>query len=202
VSQDKLDDNTGKPSATRLNLTPDFDLRREPSGLLVLVDGQSQEHVDVHAVRAFPLQLQAQAIAIVSAHGKELAWVDVLADVSPGLAELIRASLGEREFMPVLQSILKVSSYSTPSTWSVITDRGPTEFVLRGDEDIRRVGKASDQSESSAARLRNAAGLTSSANAASSANALMIADVHGIHYYIPDRNLLDAHSRKILDRFK
>jgi Domain of unknown function (DUF1854) len=184
---------TGKSSATKLNRTSDFDLRREPSGLLVLIDGQGQEHVDVHAVRAFPLQLQEQAIAIVSAHGKELAWVDALADLSPGLAELIRASLGEREFMPVLQRILKVSSFSTPSTWSVITDRGPTEFVLRGDEDIRRVGKASEQGDTNGASLTKAV---------SSTNALMIADVHGIHYYIPDRNLLDAHSRKILDRFK
>jgi Domain of unknown function (DUF1854) len=199
MSQRSLGDDAGKPSEATLNLKPDFDLRREQSGVLVLIDGQGQEHVDVHAVRAFPLQLQEQAIAIVSAHGKELAWVNALADVSPGLAELIRTSLGEREFMPVLQSILKVSSYSTPSTWSVLTDRGPTEFVLRGDEDIRHVGKAIEQSESDAASLRNAAGL---AKAANSANALMIADVHGIHYYIPDRNLLDAHSKKILDRFK
>lgn len=197
MSQDKSGDeaghNQGKPFEARMNLEPDFELGRESSGVLVLVDGQGQKHEDVHAVRAFPLQLQEKAIAIVSAHGKELAWVDDLADVSPGLAELIRTSLGEREFMPVLQSILKVSSYSTPSTWSVITDRGPTEFVLRGDEDIRQVGKASEQCESNAASLRNTA---------SSANALMIADVHGIHYYIPDRNLLDTHSRKILDRFK
>jgi hypothetical protein len=57
----------------------------------------------------------------------------------------------------------------------VETDRGATEFVLRGDEDIRRV---------------DAAG-----------NALLVADSHGIQYLVRDQLALDAHSRKILDRF-
>ncbi|NBW26048.1 MAG: DUF1854 domain-containing protein, partial [Betaproteobacteria bacterium] len=64
--------------------------------------------------------------------------------------------------------------FSTPCTWTVDTDRGRTEFVLRGDEDIRRIG---------------------------SARALLIADAHGIHYLVPDQFALDAHSKRVLDRF-
>jgi hypothetical protein len=32
-------------------------------------------------------------------------------------------------------------------------------------------------------------------------NTLLIADAHGIQYLVPDQLALDAHSKKILDRF-
>ena len=88
--------------------------------------------------------------------------------------DLIRAELTTREFMPAIERIVSVSSYSTPCTWSVKTDRGDTEFVLRGDEDIRRIGKN---------------------------NGLLIADAHGIQYLVRDQFALDGHSKKVLDRF-
>jgi hypothetical protein len=87
---------------------------------------------------------------------------------------LVRGELATREFMPVIQALLSVTSFSTPCTWSVETDRGKTEFVLRGDEDIRRIGAD---------------------------GALMVADSHGIQYLVRDQFALDAHSKKILDRF-
>jgi hypothetical protein len=49
-----------------------------------------------------------------------------------------------------------------------------TEFVLRGDEDIRRVGID---------------------------HSLLIADTHGIQYLVRDQFSLDTASKKILDRF-
>lgn len=76
--------------------------------------------------------------------------------------------------MPVIQRIAAVSGFSTPCIWTVDTDRGRTEFVLRGDEDIRRIG---------------------------SARALLIADAHGINYLVPDQLALDAYSKRVLDRF-
>jgi hypothetical protein len=42
--------------------------------------------------------------------------------------------------MPVLKRLKSVSSFATPSTWEVDTDRGPTRFTLKGEEDIRRLG--------------------------------------------------------------
>jgi hypothetical protein len=66
-----------------------------------------------------------------------------------------------------------VSSFATPCTWTVTTDRGDTEFVLKVDEDIRRVGEAS----------------------------LLVADNHGINFLVRDMYRIDKHSRKILDRF-
>lgn len=70
-------------------------------------------------------------------------------------------------------SIDSATSFSTPCTWRVKTDRGDTSFVLRGDEDIRRVGPT----------------------------ILLVTDSHGIQFLIRDAAALSRESRKILDRF-
>jgi hypothetical protein len=105
--------------------------------------------------------------------GKEVAWIDDLETLPADLRALVTDELDGREFMPEIQSIQAVSSFATPCTWTVKTDRGDTEFVLKGEEDIRRLG----------------------------AYSLLIADSHGIHFLIRDMFAIDKGSRKILDRF-
>jgi len=151
-----------------------FSLERSPFGKLVLCNAQGERFVGVLPVRAFPILAPQEGISLLSTEGHELAWVDRLSDLPTSYQALINEELSSREFMPVLSRIVEVSSFSTPSTWTVDTDRGQTEFVLRGDEDIRRIGGG---------------------------NRLLIADAHGIHYLVPDQKALDAHSRRILDRF-
>lgn len=151
-----------------------FTLLRTPFGKLVLTNEAGDVFEGVVPVRAFPIQSPNNGISLVSTDGKEVAWVDALEDVAQPAQDLIRAELATREFMPVVTRIVSVTSYSTPCTWAVETDRGATEFVLRGDEDIRRIGKD---------------------------NALLIADAHGIQYLVRDQFAMDAHSKKILDRF-
>ncbi len=159
---------------TKSSVAPDFSLLRNAFGKLVLTlaDGTSVE--GVVPVRAFPIQSPDDGISLVSPDGQELVWIDALQSVAGPAQALIREELTTREFMPVLQAILAVTSFSTPCTWSVRTDRGETEFVLRGDEDIRRIGTD---------------------------GALLIADSHSIQYLVRDQFALDAHSKKILDRF-
>jgi hypothetical protein len=142
--------------------------------VLELTDAHGQVFAGVVPVRAFPIQSPEVGISMVSADGHEVAWIDGLSDVPEPAQTLVRETLATREFMPVIHRIDGVTSFSTPCTWSVQTDRGPNEFVLRGDEDIRRIGKD---------------------------NALLIADVHGIQYLVRDQFALDAHSKRILDRF-
>lgn len=151
-----------------------FELRRTDFGKLVLTNEKGEQFEGVVPVRAFPIQSPDDGISLVNADGREVAWVDRLEDLPPQAQGLIRAELASREFMPVVQRIVSVSSYSTPCTWAVETDRGDTEFVLRGDEDIRRLGRS---------------------------NALLISDAHGIHYLVRDQKALDTHSKRVLDRF-
>ncbi len=151
-----------------------FTLERTPFGKLVLTNESGERFEGVVPVRAFPIQSPEDGISLVSTDGKEVAWVDLLSDVPQPAQDLIRAELATREFMPVIERIVSVTSYSTPCTWTVETDRGTTEFVLRGDEDIRRIGKD---------------------------NALLIADAHGIQYLVRDQFAMDTQSKRVLDRF-
>jgi len=154
--------------------TTRFALERNAFGKLILTDAAGERFEGVVPARAFPIQSPEDGIALVSTDGHEVGWVDGLEELPGPVQDLIRQELTSREFMPVLERIVDVSSFSTPCTWTVVTDRGETDFVLRGDEDIRRIGKA---------------------------GSLMIADTHGIQYFVRDQYALDAHSKKILDRF-
>ena len=150
-----------------------FDLQRDAFGRLVLTDAQGQAHVGVVAVRAFPISAPEVGISVVDVDGHELAWVPRLDALDEARRTLLTEALEQREFMPVLQRLKAVSSFGTPSTWDVDTDRGPTRFVLKGEEDIRRLGP----------------GL------------LIVNDAHGVQYLIRDLMAMDRYSRKLLDRF-
>ena len=150
-----------------------FELSRSAFGKLTLTTAEGRVFAGVMPVRAFPIQSPEHGIALMDVDGHEVAWVEALVDVAQPAQGLIRDALESREFMPEIQTIVSVSSFSTPCTWHVKTDRGDTRFVLRGDEDIRRL-----------------AGPT-----------LLVSDSHGIHFLIRDLEKLDKDSRKILDRF-
>lgn len=159
---------------TNLINTSAWSLQRDTFGKLVLTTAQNERFQGVVPVRAFPIQSPEVGISLVNTDGKEVAWIEQLDDVDEPAQGLIRHELATREFMPVISAIRSVTSFSTPCTWAVETDRGPTEFVLRGDEDIRRIGTD---------------------------GTLLVSDSHGIHFLIRDHQTLDARSRKILDRF-
>lgn len=149
-------------------------LARNPWGKLVLRGADGRVHEGVVPVRAFPIQAPEHDISLLDADGHELAWIPDLAALAEPAQGLVRAALAEREFMPEILAILSVSSFATPSTWQVRTDRGETQFVLKGDEDIRRLF----------------------------GNTLLVTDAHGIQFLIRDMTALDRESRRLLDRFK
>jgi hypothetical protein len=43
--------------------------------------------------------------------------------------------------VPKIRRLKSVSSFATSSQWTVETDRGETTLVLKGEEDIRRLGE-------------------------------------------------------------
>ena len=156
-----------------MTTTADFQLHRDTFGRLTLIDSEGTAHAGVTTVRAFPISSPEDGIAIVDPYGHELAWIERVDDLPAELRALVEGELASREFMPVIERIVDVSSFATPSTWQLQTNHGNARMILKGEEDIRRLPN----------------------------NALLIADSHGIHFLIRDRYALDAHSRKILDRF-
>ena len=117
-----------------------FTLSRNAFGHLSLENDQGT-FIDVVPIRAFPISDPERSIAIVDREGHELVWLDSLNQVSAENRVLIDEELAAREFMPVLTKINDVSTFATPSTWSVETSRGATQFILRGEDDIRRINK-------------------------------------------------------------
>ncbi|MCZ2290990.1 MAG: DUF1854 domain-containing protein [Burkholderiales bacterium] len=148
-------------------------LHRDDFGRLVLTDAEGQVHVGVLPVRAFPLTAPDEGLSLVDARGRELAWLDTLQALPPPQRALIEEELARREFVPEIRRLRAVSSFATPSTWQVETDRGATELVLRGEEDIRRLG----------------------------GGGLLITDRHGLHFRVRDFAALDRHSKRLLERF-
>jgi hypothetical protein len=153
--------------------TRTFKLQRSLAGRLVCTLDDGSTHANVTPVRSFPLAAPDEGLALMSQEGHEIVWIEQLSDLKDENRQLIEAELSSREFMPEIHRIESVSSYATPSTWSLSTSRGPTQMVLKGEEDIRRLPD----------------------------NGLLVADNHGILYLIRDRKALDRHSRKILERF-
>jgi hypothetical protein len=150
-----------------------FQLARDSYGRLVLTAENGERHEGVTPVRAFPIAAPDEGISLVNFEGHEVGWADRIADLPVAERELITEELASREFVPEISRIIAVSSFACPSTWQVVTDRGTTELVLKGEEDIRRLAQTR----------------------------LLIADSHGIQFLMRDIGTLDRHSRKLLDRF-
>lgn len=151
-----------------------FQLSRNAYGKLIYsAPGDTEVHEGVVPVRAFPIAAPDVGIAIVSMDGRELAWIERLTDLPEQIRILLEEELANREFLPEIQQIKHVSVFASPSTWTVATSRGDATLVLKGEEDIRRVGESG----------------------------LIIADAHGIQFLIRDLQKLDKASRKLLDRF-
>jgi hypothetical protein len=151
---------------------PVFELSLSTHGVWQLqLDGVL--HQGVVVVRAFPIGAPDEAVSVLDADGHELLWLPKPLQLPQAQTQAVLAALQAREFMPEIQRVDNVSSFTTPSTWTVQTHRGLTQFVLRGEEDIRRI----------------------------SAKTLIVADEHGVQFLIRDLPSLDRHSRKLLDRF-
>jgi hypothetical protein len=154
-------------------MNADFQLQRNPYGQLVFTGADGVTHAGVEPARSFPITAPRESISILSRDGYELAWIPNLDQLDKETRILIEDELEVREFMPEIHRITGVSGYATPCTWYVETNKGDTSFILKAEEDIRRLAPPT----------------------------LMIMDKRGIQFLIRNPRGLDATSRRILDRF-
>ena len=148
-------------------------LERDTAGRLVFTDAAGQLHAGVVPVRAFPIAAPDEGVSLVNTEGHEVAWVPQLQAVQPAARTLIEEELALRDFVPEITRLKSVSSFGTPSVWTVETDRGETSFILKGEEDIRRLARTG----------------------------LLIAGSQGVQYSVRDMTALDRGSRRLLERF-
>lgn len=153
--------------------THDFKLTRNTAGRLVLTDAQGEIHEGIVPVRAFPISAPEEGVSLLGDDGHELQWISRLSDVPEAARTMIEAELAQREFMPEIRRIDRVSSFATPSKWQVSTDRGDTELLLKAEDHIRRLNHTT----------------------------LLITDGYGVSFLVRDIDAMDHHSRRLLDRF-
>lgn len=147
-------------------------IERDSFGALVMFDVHGVGHVVV-PVRAFPLTAPDAGVSLVGADGRERRWIARVDALSASTRALLEEELAARDFAPVLRRLIGVSTFGVPSTWHVDTDRGETRFVLKAEEDIRRL----------------------------EGGALLITSAHGVQFRVADTKALDQASRKLLERF-
>jgi len=148
-------------------------LQRDAWGRLVLVDAEGHRHVGVEPVRAFPLTDPAHWISLLNAEGREVVCIEDPASLPGPVRDILENELAQREFVPVIERVLRVSSESAPYEWDVETDRGRVQFTLNSDDDVRRLGPQS----------------------------ALIIDAHGIRYLVRDFRTLDAASQRTFERY-
>ncbi len=148
-----------------------FGLNFDSFGQLVLIDADGVRHIDVEPVRSFPFSDQRRYVSIRDHRGKEIVLVDDLDKLPKNTREILETALAEREFIPVIQRIHRVTGDAGPMSWEVETDRGRTRFVMNSEDDIRRI----------------------------SYNTLVIVDADGGRYFIPNVADLDTYSRRLLE---
>jgi hypothetical protein len=148
----------------------DFSLARDEWGQLILTPTHGRPAA-VTPTPLFPISDPEKWISLRGPDDAELACVEDPNTLAPESRELLKAELARREFVPIIERIVRVSGQMEPSEWTVETDRGPTSFVLESEDDVRRIGESQ----------------------------IVIVDAHGTRYHIPDLNAVDAKSRRIVE---
>ena len=148
-------------------------LWRDAFGRLVFTDEHGDSHEGIVPAQPFPIEAPGENVSLLDNEGHELVFVARISELDADSRKLLMEEIAQRDFIPVIDRLVAVSTFATPSTWQVRTDRGITSFVLKGEEDIRR--------------LRG--------------TGLLITDSHGVTYRIEDMRAMDRHSRRLLDRF-
>jgi hypothetical protein len=164
---------TNPSSALSRSAALKFSLSRNAWGKLLLTDAAGNSHSDVIPIRAFPISDPRHWISICNSAGRELVCIENLDHLPSETREAIVSELASREFLPVLQRVISISGFTEPSHWDVLTDRGRTQFIVKGEEDFRRLGPES----------------------------AILTDASGVRYRIENLSGLDRKSRQIIERY-
>lgn len=161
------------PGDTSVAPSMSFDLSYNASGQMVLIDVTGKRYEGVIPLRAFPISEPNGCIALLTEKGDEILFLESLDSLPESVTEMIRKELTCREFVPIIQRIRFLTDDINLPVWRLKTDRGSTQVQVHVDDGLRRLGE----------------------------NGLLIVDIYGVRFLIPDINKLDYTSRRVLDRY-
>ena len=127
---------------------------------------------DVRPVRAFPLGNARRLIGITDADGKHIGLIKDLDDCDAQTRHLLEEELDKRYFIPTVTEVISFKIKMGVHSWEVVTDRGPRVFDVRERDDYRLVPPTR----------------------------LLIRDVDGNRYEIPDYSALDVKTVDLIEQ--
>jgi hypothetical protein len=145
--------------------------RHEGSAFQMRRDGEADWR-EVGLVRLFPLTEAETWVAVVDEKGKELGVLQQVADLTAEDAAAVRQELRRRYLVPQIRRILACRERFHLVEWTVETDRGRRTFLTKDERDQIK--------EPLPGRLS-------------------LTDVDGNRYDIPDVEVLDLASRRLLE---
>lgn len=147
-------------------------------GGLLLLTYKGEEIGRVAVIRMFPFQYEEEYIVLrcenYSRHDKEneIGILRSLSQLNTQQAQLVREELGKRYFIPDIISVSDVKDEFGHTTWKTDTTAGKREFTVTDmGTNVRNLGN----------------------------NRVMLTDVYGNRYYIPDITKSDDKVQKVLE---
>ena len=146
-------------------------LSRNAFGKLVLdVDGEHYEGVELS--RAFPHTAPDHLLSLKGPDGKEIGMLEDPSLLDSSSRQALEAEMDLAYFSPLIRRITKIVQHYGATSWHVETDRGPQVVRIRERGDIRWP----------------------------TSYTVVLSDVHGVRYEIPDISALDEDSRTLLEQ--
>jgi hypothetical protein len=147
-------------------------LRRERDGHVTYLPGGDAEPVpECRVVRCFPWSLPDRYVSIRDKDGNEVRLFRSLDEVPEACRDVVVEELGAQDFVPRIDRVRQIDDTFDVLIWIVDTDCGAVEFQVKHDEDIRVLDE----------------------------NRVVIRDHRGMLFEIPNLELLDEHSRGLVE---
>jgi hypothetical protein len=147
-------------------------LFREPAWVLRLTIEEDRSYLKVKVVRAAPLSHPDGYISFLDGKDEEICMVDELKELDPQTSKVVTEELDRRYLTAMVESIHSVRNEFGTSYWDVATSRGRREFVVQNvAENAQWLG----------------------------GRRLLLVDVDGNRFEIPDLDLLDKRSQGLVD---
>jgi hypothetical protein len=145
----------------------------QAGGVLRMTLGDQRSYLRVRVARAFPLSDPHHYYGLLDGAGKDIGVIVNPADLDTESRTLAEDALEKHYFVPVVKEVLSVKEDYGSIVWEVDTDRGRKTYIVRSMRD-------------------NLADL--------SATRVLITDVDGNRFEIPDITRLGAYAQSLVLR--
>ena len=154
--------------------TDQVTLRRPEEGKNVILTINGRHHEIGRIASAFPLSAAVEAVVFFDVVGEEIGVMKHVDALDAHSRRLLQLEMEQAYFMPRIEALLALEEALSVETWTVATDKGERSFEVRDPRNnVRTMGKSR----------------------------VIIKDVDGNRYEVPNWRALDRHSIGLLLRY-